>query len=99
MIKAKHTSGNWSPLITVDDCDRAISFKIHTPRDCGWLTICDSSLSDIEDPDEIEANADLIAAAPDLFAVAQMVIDMATIETPPELLSAANFALRKAEGR
>lgn len=49
--------------------------------------------------DQIEANANLIAAAPDLLAVAEMVLDTATIETPGELLAAAKAAIAKAEGR
>lgn len=48
---------------------------------------------------EIEPNANLIASAPDLFAVAAMVLDTATIETPAELLAAAKTAIAKAEGR
>lgn len=48
---------------------------------------------------ETKANARLIAAAPDLLTVARMVVDTATIETPPELLRAAEAALAMAEGK
>lgn len=48
---------------------------------------------------EARANARLIAAAPDLLAVAQMVLDTASDTTPPELLAAATAAVAKAEGR
>lgn len=45
---------------------------------------------------ETEANARLIAAAPDLADVAHMVLNTATVYTPPELVKAATEALRKA---
>lgn len=38
----------------------------------------------------------LILAAPDLADVAHMVLNMATVYTPPELVQAATEALRKA---
>lgn len=38
-------------------------------------------------------------AAPDLKAVAEMVLATATIETPKELVNAASAAIAKAEGR
>lgn len=41
-------------------------------------------------------NARLIAAAPDLADVAHMVLNTATVYTPPELVQAATAALRKA---
>ncbi len=46
-----------------------------------------------------EANAALIAAAPELLEVAYMVLATAKIETPPAMLEAARLAIRKAEGR
>lgn len=45
---------------------------------------------------EGQANARLIAAAPDLADVAHMVLNTATVYTPPELVQAATEALRKA---
>ncbi len=43
-----------------------------------------------------EANAHLIAAAPDLLEVAEMVLSTATVETPKELIDAAEAAVNKA---
>ena len=48
--------------------------------------------------DEDKANAQLIAAAPDLLDVAEMVLALATIDTPPELIKAATAAIAKARG-
>lgn len=48
--------------------------------------------------DELNANARLIAAAPDLLDVAEMVLALATIDTPPELIKAATAAIAKARG-
>ncbi len=45
-----------------------------------------------------EANARLIAAAPDLLDVAEMVLALATIDTPVELIKAATAAIAKATG-
>lgn len=47
---------------------------------------------------EAQANAHLIAAAPDLAAVADLVLQHASIEMPEELISAASAALRRARG-
>lgn len=47
----------------------------------------------------IDADANLIAAAPDLLAVAYMVLEKATIETPLSLINAASDAIAKARGQ
>ena len=44
------------------------------------------------------ANARLIAAAPELLGVADLVLAHASVETPPELVRAATAALAKARG-
>lgn len=43
-----------------------------------------------------EADSRLIAAAPDLLRVAEMVLSTATVETPKELIDAAEAAVNKA---
>ncbi len=48
--------------------------------------------------DELNANAQLITAAPDLLDVAEMVLALATIDTPVELIKAATAAIAKARG-
>lgn len=45
-----------------------------------------------------EANAHLIAAAPDLLEVAEMVLATADINTPHDLIDAATKAVAKAKG-
>lgn len=47
---------------------------------------------------ERRANARLIAAAPDLLGVAQMVLDEATDSTPPALIAAAEAAIARVTG-
>ena len=42
------------------------------------------------------ANARLIAAAPELLEVAEMVLGMATVDMPQELIDAAGIAVAKA---
>lgn len=49
--------------------------------------------------EDAEAVCRLIAAAPDLLAVAHMVLDGAMVETPSALIEAATAAIAKAEGR
>lgn len=46
----------------------------------------------------VVANAQLIAASPDLLDVAEMVLALATIDTSPELIKAATAAIAKARG-
>lgn len=46
----------------------------------------------------VVANAQLITASPDLLDVAEMVLALATIDTPPELIKAATAAIAKAKG-
>lgn len=47
---------------------------------------------------EREANARLIAATPDLLDVAEMVLALAAVDTPVELIKAATAAIAKATG-
>lgn len=49
-----------------------------------------------ESPEEMRANAHIIAAAPDLLAVSEEVLATATVETPPRLVAMAEAALAKA---
>jgi hypothetical protein len=51
---------------------------------------------DVPSEEECQANARLIAAAPDLLAVAEEVLSGATIETPRALLRLATAAIAKA---
>lgn len=51
------------------------------------------------DRSERNANARLIAAAPDLLEVAEMVLGMATVDMPQVLIDAAGIAAAKARGR
>lgn len=46
------------------------------------------------DVDAMHANARLIAAAPDLLALAEMILEFATVETPQRLIDEANRILQ-----
>ena len=51
-----------------------------------------------EGVEEGRENARLISSAPDLLDVAEMVLALATIDTPVELIKAATAAISKATG-
>ena len=89
---SKHTNGPWSRII-------ADGYIVRHPQiysdkgpvaNATWLG--DSRL------DELNANARLMAAAPELLDVAEMVLALATIDTSPELIKAATAAIAKARG-
>ena len=67
-MSAKHTPGPW--LIRSDATGTHI--EIRHPRPYGWAQL---DLAKIAPAEECEANADLIAAAPDLLAACQAVLD------------------------
>lgn len=88
---SKHTPGPWGYLRS-SAAGRYIVSAENMPLDICVLSNRDKS------QDEINANAELIAAAPDLLDVAEMVLALATIDTPPELIKAATAAIAKARG-
>ena len=83
---SKYTPGPWH--ITVNAIDE---IWIHSEKV--------SFIAKVSGPNKrFEPNADarLISASPDLADVAHMVLNTATVYTPPELVQAATDALRKA---
>lgn len=86
---SKHTPGPWKAFIR----GRTIAILTReTQAVIAWPGF-DSSSYNLKTQ---KANARLIAAAPDLADVAHMVLNTATVYTPPELVQAATEALRKA---
>ncbi len=87
----KHTDGPWNvcrqnPSPTTGEwmVSGATHGYLAEVRDCG--------------SGDVAANARLIAAAPDLLDVAEMVLALATIDTSHELIKAATAAIAKARG-
>lgn len=84
-----YTSGHW------EVCGHYVRTQLDA-NGGGWII---ADCRDVSMPrDEVQANMRLIVASKDLLAVAQMVIDMASIEIPAELIDAAHAAVYKATG-
>lgn len=86
----KHTPGPWARII-------ADGYTVRHPQiysDTG--PVANATWLGAGRIDELNANARLIAAAPDLFGVAEMVL--ATAEMPAELIEASRAAIAKAGG-
>ncbi len=85
--QTKHTPGPWK-------------FDGHYFGDgltaCGGRNVAE--IMEADTPEETEANARLIATAPDGLALAEMVLAGATIETPADLIVAAEKLIAKAVG-
>ena len=86
---SKHTPGPWYAFIR----GRTIAILADGKRPVVAWPGFDSSGYNLKAQ---KANARLISAAPDLADVAHMVLNTATVYTPPELVQAATEALRKA---
>lgn len=100
---SKHTPGPWFACCNEDE---GYSHYVFDQGERAICAMCSNDPNDKRDQyepiDEVltvrerQANARLIAAAPDLADVAHMVLTTATVYTPPELVRAATAALRKA---
>lgn len=86
-----HTPGPWK-VGPIDD-------TVVTASDGSEIAAIDGDYSDPDLWPIMEANARLITTAPDGLALAHMVIDTATVETPPALIEAANALIAKAKGQ
>ena len=86
---SKHTPGPWGPISEeYGNCERDIEYP--DDRDhCLAVVQCG-------DPDELLANARLIAAAPELLAALEHVLDRATM--PGFLRDKVKAAIAKATG-
>ena len=89
---SKHTNGPWSRIIADGYIVKHPQIYSDTGPVANATWLGDSRL------DELNANARLMAAAPDLLDVAEMVLALATIDTSPELIKAATAAIAKARG-
>ena len=89
---SKHTNGPWSRIIADGYIVKHPQIYSDTGPVANATWLGDSRL------DELNANARLMAAAPELLDVAEMVLALATIDTSPELIKAATAAIAKARG-
>ncbi|HEV2674109.1 MAG TPA: hypothetical protein VGV37_06165 [Aliidongia sp.] len=103
MSVAKHTPGPWS---NDDGLVNGIETRPRFRRPGSHsvsIDIFDASDWPAEQHDEALANADLIAAAPDLLAAIKELVDITdqgdTMDVWREALTAARAAIAKAEGR
>ena len=90
-----HTPGEWvqSPIKLNQIC-AVNGDEIELIAECPFNWPADKERWEI-----VAANARLITTAPDGLALAHMVIDTATVETPPALIEAANALINKAKGQ
>lgn len=95
-MKDRITPGPW---FVTEDCDIAAG----TPDHCTLVaTLCDEPLDICRQNDwldEMQADAHLIAAAPDMLAALHAVLADANIYSKEEVLDQVDAAIRKAEGR
>lgn len=94
-----HTPGPWSAVLDDDPRGQPVPYYrglvalvSMTPGNCVSVVSDGRTVS----PDEWKANAVLLASAPALLAVAEMVLALADDRTPPELLAAATAAIAEA---
>lgn len=98
MSGAQHTPGPWHYELTVEET----SFQVYA-LESDWIV--EVEIDDFRTDEIAEANARLIAAAPELLAALRRVHDMALIRGGEHnsgwtaVLAAAGVALDKAEGR
>ena len=106
LMKSKITHGNWEPIYQhypKEPKRICTGVGINTNMPGGIYTefVCNSILPNtdeeyIEYRDEIEANMKLIAAAPDMLEVLQVIIHYYDSELKPSILEAAERAINKA---
>mgnify|MGYP000443870063 CR=1 FL=1 len=111
MAEQKHTPGPWA-LAPYSDCDEVINV-VAGYKDLGggqsqahWIAECEAGVDFGDDAEAIiatnEANARLIAAAPDLLAALKDIIegvDECWMFDNPGSVDRAQAAIDKAEGR
>lgn len=91
----KHTPGPWVVNRTITAGNQSSQFQIIGTRDGSLSLVCygvDTGYN------EIDANANLISAAPDLLEVAKLAIDLDSSEDMDALFHMANKAIAKAQG-
>lgn len=92
MNASEHTPGPWE--ITPTKHPVADTFGVEARG--VWVAKCHPFNGDGPGREEAKANAHLIAAAPELLEVCEMVLEFASIEMPPELIDKATAAIAKA---
>ena len=95
MAESQHTPGPWDAKDNraANAVDRepvwiVVDANGHVTADCDGL--------ELADPNHAEANARLIAAAPDLLAVCEEIVRIVEVKHP--ILDAASAAIAKARG-
>ena len=92
--KPKHTPGPWKFEFEVDsECGCATAI-VHFDADNNQMLTCDCASK--EEQQELEANARLIAAAPELLE--QLKLVQAYLSTKGQVWTGIDAAIRKAEG-
>lgn len=95
-MKRKHTSGSWRytsrNIDGIKDWASRIPFAIEVPIGCTVVPV-----ADVCDQPQAEANARLIAAAPDLLNALASIVEMSP-ELPMGMIEAAQAAVEKATG-
>lgn len=94
MKKGKHTQGPWSKheldvnTVTLGPGRRCVVYHDTHPDD----------VADVDVMEALEADANLISASPDLYAVAKM-IERIPMSVPRHVVEAARAAIAKADGK
>ncbi len=88
-METKHTKGKW---IVVDSGGKVIS---RTSEE-NYADICTLADRPLAISPEVEANAKLIAAAPDLLEVLDVIVHFYDDQIKPSIIYAAQNAIKKA---
>lgn len=99
MTDTKHTPGNWCCTDGTHYMGMIPHawFEVATVVDGEQVVICSRPATSCR-PEAVIADGRLIAAAPELLRVVEMVLEEAFIETNPRLIDAAEAATAKARG-
>ncbi len=104
---AQHTPGTWSVETEAEpDGDAPVVYVCHSATVCDVTTVCNLLPSRDASVDQRQANARLIAAAPDLLAALELILPMAkgyvalnSVGNNRAFISQAEAAIAKARGQ
>ena len=91
---SKHTPGPWAVNRLITSGNQSLGFHITAPRDGSVSPVC---VGEDTGYGEIDANARLIAAAPDLLEALKVIVENGGIG-PESMFHDARAAIAKAEG-
>lgn len=103
MTEAKHTPGPWEPKGQTGDDAKFYGTMHRIKADGAWVAFVPTWENDVGESAEAAANASLIAAAPDLFAILQTLTNAmpkygGIFRFDGDELAAARAAIAKATG-